>query len=118
MKLENQTLPVSTATSERAFSAMKIVKTQLRNTMNDDFLKNCLHVNIEKEIADTFSTDMVIDDFYSMKQRRRLNLQAVFNSSGGAESSANPLSTHAEYPPAIFFTFFIVDNKYGTEGVY
>ena len=44
------TLPVSTATSERAFSAMKIVKTRLRNTMNDDFLKNCLLVNIEREL--------------------------------------------------------------------
>ena len=64
------TLPVSTATSERAFSAMKIVKTRLRNTMNDDFLKNCLLVNTEREIADTFSTDTIIDDFYSVKQRR------------------------------------------------
>ncbi|KAL4566167.1 hypothetical protein LXL04_030277 [Taraxacum kok-saghyz] len=64
------TLPVSTATSERAFSAMKIVKKRLRNTMSDDFLKNCLLVNTEREIVDTFSTDTLIDDFYSMKQRR------------------------------------------------
>nr|KAJ0194775.1 hypothetical protein LSAT_V11C700388170 [Lactuca sativa] len=64
------TLPVSTATSERAFSVMKIVKTRLRNTMNDDFLKSCLLVNIEREIADTFPTDDIIDDFYSIKQRR------------------------------------------------
>ncbi|KAL7598292.1 hypothetical protein Lser_V15G22949 [Lactuca serriola] len=64
------TLPVSTATSERAFSAMKIMKTRLRNTMNDDFLKSCLLINIEREIADTFSTDKIIDDFSSMKQRR------------------------------------------------
>ncbi|XP_023755980.1 uncharacterized protein LOC111904445 [Lactuca sativa] len=64
------TLPVSTATSERAFSAMKLVKTRLRNTMSDDFLKSCLLVNIEREIADTFPTDEIIDDFYSMKQRR------------------------------------------------
>ncbi|KAL4577601.1 hypothetical protein LXL04_013711 [Taraxacum kok-saghyz] len=50
------TLPVSTATSERAFSTMKIVKTRLRNTMTDDFLRSYLLVNIEREIADTFST--------------------------------------------------------------
>ena len=49
---------------------MKVVKTQLRNTMSDDFLKSCLLVNIEREIADTFPTDEIIDDFYSMKQRR------------------------------------------------
>ncbi|XP_052619796.1 uncharacterized protein LOC111889415 [Lactuca sativa] len=64
------TLPVSTTTSERAFSAMKLLKTRLRNTMSDDFLKSCLLVNIEREIADTFPTDEIIDYFYSMKQRR------------------------------------------------
>ncbi|XP_025702547.1 uncharacterized protein [Arachis hypogaea] len=32
------TLPVSTATTERAFSAMKIVKTRLRSKMADEFL--------------------------------------------------------------------------------
>jgi hypothetical protein len=36
------TLPVSTATTERAFSAMKIVKTRLRNRMENDFLANYL----------------------------------------------------------------------------
>ncbi|XP_023729350.1 uncharacterized protein LOC111877033 [Lactuca sativa] len=63
-------LHVSTLTSKRAFSAMKIVKTRLRITMNDDFLKSCLLINIEREIADTFSTYKIIDDFSSMKQRR------------------------------------------------
>ncbi|KAJ9542947.1 hypothetical protein OSB04_029453 [Centaurea solstitialis] len=64
------TLPVSTATTERAFSAMKIVKTRLRSTMDDEFLKSCLLLNIERENAASFSTDKIIDDFYSMKQRR------------------------------------------------
>jgi len=64
------TLPVSTTTTEPAFSAMKIVKTRLRNRMEDDFLVNYLIVYIEKEIAERFTIDMIIDDFYSMKQRR------------------------------------------------
>jgi hypothetical protein len=64
------TLPVSTATTARAFSAMKIVKTRLRNRMEDDFLANYLIVYIEKEIAERFTIDMIIDDFYSMKERR------------------------------------------------
>jgi hypothetical protein len=64
------TLPVSTATTERAFSAMKIVKTRLRNRMEDDFLANYLIVYIKKEIAERFTIDMIIDDFYSMKERR------------------------------------------------
>ena len=32
------TLPVSTATTERSFSAMKIIKTRLQNKMEDEFL--------------------------------------------------------------------------------
>ncbi|KAF8396080.1 hypothetical protein HHK36_017692 [Tetracentron sinense] len=64
------TLPVSTATTERAFSAMKIVKTRLRNKMEDEFLADTLVVNIEKEIAEKFTTESIIEDFYSMKERR------------------------------------------------
>ncbi|KAJ9565648.1 hypothetical protein OSB04_001614 [Centaurea solstitialis] len=64
------TLPVSTATTERAFSAMKIVKTRLQSTADDEFLKSCLLLNIERKIVASFSTDKIIDNFYSMKQRR------------------------------------------------
>ena len=64
------TLLISTATTERAFSAMKIVKTKLRNKMEDDFLADYLVVYIEKEIAEYFNTDKIIDDFYSLKERR------------------------------------------------
>ncbi|XP_059630084.1 uncharacterized protein LOC132273068 [Cornus florida] len=64
------TLPVSTATTKRAFSTMKLVKTQLRNRMEDEFLADYLSVSIEKEIAQTFSTDSIIDDFSSLKDCR------------------------------------------------
>jgi len=64
------TLSISTATTERAFSAMKIIKTRIRNRMEDDFLANYLIVYIEKEIAEKFTIDMIIDDFYSIKERR------------------------------------------------
>uniref|UniRef100_A0A2N9HM17 TTF-type domain-containing protein n=1 Tax=Fagus sylvatica TaxID=28930 RepID=A0A2N9HM17_FAGSY len=65
------TLPVSTATTERAFSAMKHVKTRLRNRMEDEFLADNLVVYIEKEIAKNFTVEMIMDEFYSMKDRRR-----------------------------------------------
>ncbi|XP_021730794.1 uncharacterized protein LOC110697724 [Chenopodium quinoa] len=64
------TLPVSTTTTERAFSAMKIVKTCLRNKIEDDFLFDYFLVYIEKEIAGKFEIKSIIDDFYSMKPRR------------------------------------------------
>ncbi|KAK3232458.1 hypothetical protein Dsin_004339 [Dipteronia sinensis] len=43
------TLLVSTATTERAFSTMKLVKTPLRNKMDGDFLTDCMVIFIEKE---------------------------------------------------------------------
>jgi len=49
---------------------MKIVKTKLRNRKKNDFLLNYLIVYIEKEIAERFTIDMIINDFYSMKERR------------------------------------------------
>jgi hypothetical protein len=49
---------------------MKIVKTKLCNRMEDDFFANYLIVYIEKEIAEKFTIDMIIDDFYFMKEQR------------------------------------------------
>ena len=64
------TLPVSTATIERAFFAMKLVKTRLRNKMEDDFLTSYMITYIEKDIAQTFTIDSIIDEFDTMKEHR------------------------------------------------
>ncbi|KAH1114336.1 hypothetical protein J1N35_007714 [Gossypium stocksii] len=61
------TLPVSTTYLERAFSAMKIVKTWLRSKMEDDFLRSSLVVYIEKEIVEKFNVNEIIDDFSEIK---------------------------------------------------
>ncbi|XP_073015649.1 uncharacterized protein [Primulina eburnea] len=45
------TLPVSTATTERAFSGMKLIKTPFRNKMENDLLANTMVVYIERDIA-------------------------------------------------------------------
>ncbi|KAK9713266.1 hypothetical protein RND81_06G016100 [Saponaria officinalis] len=66
------TLPVSTATAERAFSAMKLIKTALRNRMEDDYLTDSLIVYVEKGIAKEFVIDSIIDEFASKKDRRSL----------------------------------------------
>ncbi|XP_061366257.1 uncharacterized protein LOC133309491 [Gastrolobium bilobum] len=63
-------LPVSTATTERSFSAMKIIKTKLQNRMEDQFLDDSLITYIEKEVVLSFSTDSIIDEFNNMKTRR------------------------------------------------
>ncbi|XP_028063439.1 uncharacterized protein LOC114266723 [Camellia sinensis] len=64
------TLPVSMATTKRAFSAMKILKTRLRNRMEDDFLSSYLLTYAEKDIAQDFDVDSIIDAFYIMTERR------------------------------------------------
>ncbi|KAK9664915.1 hypothetical protein RND81_14G077000 [Saponaria officinalis] len=66
------TLPVSTATAERAFSAMKLIKTALRNRMEDDYLTDSLNVYVEKGIAKEFNIDSIIDEFASKNDRRSL----------------------------------------------
>jgi hypothetical protein len=38
--------------------------------MDDDFLANYLIVYIVKEIVERFTIDMIIDDFYHIKERR------------------------------------------------
>ena len=63
------TLLVSTTTTERAFSAMKLLKKRLCNRMEDELLANNMIVYIEKEIARNFTVEMIMDEFYSMKIR-------------------------------------------------
>ena len=61
---------ISTTTIEHAFLVMKIVKTKLKNKMEDDYLGSYMITYIEKEIAQTFDDDSIIDEFCDMKERR------------------------------------------------
>ncbi|KAK2641609.1 hypothetical protein Ddye_023372 [Dipteronia dyeriana] len=63
-------IPVSTTTTERAFSAMKLIKTTLHNKMEDEFLASCMMIYIEREFSDTIDPDMIIDEFCVMGPRR------------------------------------------------
>jgi len=65
-------LPVSTATTERSFSAMKIIKTRLRNKMGSEFLNDTMTVYIEREICASISSELVIDDFKLVGSRNDL----------------------------------------------
>jgi hypothetical protein len=64
------TLPISTASAERAFSSLKIIKTRLRNKMEDDYLANSLLLQIEREISDQYSYEDIMADFKARKNRR------------------------------------------------
>ncbi|CAN6580290.1 unnamed protein product [Malus baccata var. baccata] len=64
------TLPVSTATTERAFSAMNLIKTRRRNKMESEFLADSMVVYIEKELAEKIDSEEITKDFNSIKDRR------------------------------------------------
>uniref|UniRef100_A0A2N9F8G4 TTF-type domain-containing protein n=1 Tax=Fagus sylvatica TaxID=28930 RepID=A0A2N9F8G4_FAGSY len=64
------TLPVATATVERAFSAMKIVKNRLRSRMSDQWMNDSLIVYIEKDIFHSIDNEAIMQRFQNMKTRR------------------------------------------------
>jgi len=51
---------VSIATTERYFSAMKIIKNKLRNKMNVEFLTSSMIIYIERDIVTSFNSDSII----------------------------------------------------------
>jgi hypothetical protein len=57
------TLPISTTTIKRAFLAMNIIKTRIRNKVEDEFLIDSLMLYIEKEIVAILITNSIIDGF-------------------------------------------------------
>ncbi|KAL5566787.1 hypothetical protein UlMin_029951 [Ulmus minor] len=64
------TLPIATAFVERVFSAMNIVKNQMRNKMGDQWLNDCLTVYLEKDVFNAIDNEPIIQRFQNMKTRR------------------------------------------------
>lgn len=62
-------LPVATASVERCFSAMNIVKKKLRNKMGDQFMSDCLICYVEKDLFSAITNDEVVGLFKKMKFR-------------------------------------------------
>ena len=63
-------LPVATASVERAFSAMSLVKNKLRNKMSDSLLDDCLVTFIERDIFFEVDEGDIIETFMGLKKRR------------------------------------------------
>ena len=49
---------------------MKLVKTTFWDKMEDEFLVDCLNIYIERELARNINSDSIINDFYSLKDRK------------------------------------------------
>lgn len=72
------TFPISVASAERSFSALKRIHTYLRNSQSEDRLSDLALISIEKNLllklkAESHFYDMVIDEF--LKKPRRIALE-------------------------------------------
>ncbi|GFX69081.1 zinc finger MYM-type protein 1 [Trichonephila clavipes] len=64
------TVPVSTASAERSFSKLKLIKTYLRSTMSQERLSALSVLSIEAEIAASVSYDIILKKFSEAKSRK------------------------------------------------
>ena len=64
------TIPVTSATCERSFSIMKLIKTYLRNKTEDERLSDLATLFVYKDKARSLDRDKVIDTFSCRADRR------------------------------------------------
>ncbi|KAM3335072.1 hypothetical protein ACQJBY_029464 [Aegilops geniculata] len=63
-------LPVATATVERAFSGMSIIKTGLRNKMGDDWMNHRMVCYIERDVFVSIEESKIIERFQGYRTRK------------------------------------------------
>ncbi|XP_060866247.1 uncharacterized protein LOC132941980 [Metopolophium dirhodum] len=64
------TIPVSTASAERSFSKLKIIKNYLRNTMTQERLSALAVLSIETKIANNLNYEDILKTFSEAKSRK------------------------------------------------
>ena len=64
-------LLVATATVERVFSTMNIIKNWLCNQIGDQWMNDCFITYIEKDIFNTIKCEEIMQRFQNMKNRWR-----------------------------------------------
>ena len=64
------TFPVTSASAERSFSALKRIKTYLRSTMHQDRLCHLAILSIERTLSGSLDMDKVIEKFDEQHPRR------------------------------------------------
>ena len=65
------TLPVTSATAERSFSRLKLIKNYLRSTMKTERLSGLALLSVERELADSIDFESTITRFATLKSRRK-----------------------------------------------
>jgi hypothetical protein len=64
------TVPVSTASNERTFSKLKIVKNGLRSTMGADWLQNLILLNCNKDLTDEIDIHLLVKHWAPLRERQ------------------------------------------------
>ena len=63
------TVPITSSTSERAFSTLRRLLTYLRATMTEQRLNNCMLLHIHKALTDNLDVCEMAKDFILAKEK-------------------------------------------------
>ena len=64
-------MPATNATSERSFSALRRLKTYLRNTMTQQRLNNVMMLHVHKELTDEIDLGLIVTEFIGDSEHRQ-----------------------------------------------
>ncbi|KAM1048161.1 hypothetical protein ACFX1X_027658 [Malus domestica] len=98
-------LPVATASVERAFSAMKIVKTPLRNKIGDQWLSDSMLVYIERDVFAFIDNEPIMRRFHG----------ALFVHAKADGVTLSDIK-HSLYVPHYVRSFFLLNGAQNYEG--
>ena len=72
-------IPVAIATAERSFSALKHIKTCLRNSMSQQHLNHCMSLHIHHDKTDKLEVTEIAPDFIERNDRRKDSISDLFS---------------------------------------
>lgn len=64
------TIPITSASAERSFSKLKLIKSYLRNFMSQQRLTGLATLSIEKDISEKSNYESIIQNFATEKSRK------------------------------------------------
>ena len=70
-------LPASSASAERSFSRMKLIKTRLRSTMTAKRLNHLMIIGNYKSLVDKLDMNKIANDFISRCPRHKSTFEKV-----------------------------------------
>lgn len=66
------TAPITSSSSERSFSKLKLIKTAILSVMKKRRLKDLIILGCEKDLTDTIDLEAVVDRWAKLPKTRRL----------------------------------------------